>query len=87
MQLRSKELGEQLIALNAVRTIARQHEVDLKAEHRACSSGHAAMVRLCGTNGDERASTMGDRISTQELEFAHLVTTSPKAGEVVAFDP
>lgn len=45
------------------------------------------MVRLPGTHCDQAISALGHGMAAQILEFAGLIAPSPKAGEVIAFDP
>jgi hypothetical protein len=87
MQMRSKQVRQQLIANKRVGPIARQHKMRFEPQSGACSGGHPAMVRLPSTHCDEAIGALGHGLAAQILEFSSLITAGSKSGEVVAFDP
>ncbi len=87
VQMGAEERRQQLVAGGRLGAIARQHQVDLEPEHRAGGSRHPAVVRLRGTDGDQRARALGHRGAAEELELACLVPAHPEPGEVVALHP
>ena len=49
--------------------------------------GHADVVGLPSTAGDERVAALGEGVGAEVLELAHLVAAAAEAGEVVPLHP
>ena len=45
------------------------------------------MVRLAGAYCHQRPGSAGERIAAQKLEFSGLVSTAPKARQIITLDP
>ncbi len=87
VQLSAEQGGQRGVALQPLRPIAGQDEMDLQSEPSTGGRGHPAVVRLRRTDGDERASAGRHSLGTQELQFARLVASGAEAGEVIALHP
>ena len=87
VQLGAEPLGQQQVAGRPQRPVARQHEVDLEAEHGAGGGRHPAVVGLRRADGDQRAGAAAQRLGAQELQLAGLVAAGAEPGQVVALDP
>src|SRR4051812_23058473 len=85
--MRAEQVRQQLVADERLRLVAGQDEMGFEPEPRSCGGGHAAVVRLPGTDGDETISAGGERFSAQELELARLVAADAETGQIVSFDP
>jgi hypothetical protein len=83
----AEQRREELVADRSLRRRAAEHEVDGEAQPRAGRRGHAAVVRLAGTDGDQGVRALGHGQPAQVLELPGLVASHPETRQVVALDP
>jgi hypothetical protein len=73
--------------LSELGCVTGQDKVNFHPQPNSRCGSHPTVIRLSCADGDQRLSTPGHGVATQELQLASLVATATQAREVVTFDP